>query len=93
MKADAISECGVRNPDRKARSLIPIPHPEIIPATFPQQLWKTLWKNRFLTLQVPDNFRLLAFCTSSRQSFAFPFQRPLKPWTLNALNVAIDALR
>ena len=37
--------------------------------TFPQKLWKTLWKSRSMKLQVPENFILLAFCTHSRQSF------------------------
>ncbi len=36
--------------------------------TFPQALWKTLWKTAFLTLQVPEKFRLLAFCTRRRQT-------------------------
>lgn len=38
-------------------------------ATFPQKLWKSLWKSRSMKLQVPENFILLAFCTHSRQSF------------------------
>jgi competence ComEA-like helix-hairpin-helix protein len=37
--------------------------------TFPQKLWKSLWKSRSMKLQVPENFILLAFCTHSRQSF------------------------
>ncbi len=35
--------------------------------TFPQHLWKKLWKSPFSTLQVPDNFRLVALCTLTRQ--------------------------
>jgi competence ComEA-like helix-hairpin-helix protein len=38
-------------------------------STFPQKLWKTLWKSRSAKLQVPENFILLALCTRSRQSF------------------------
>jgi competence ComEA-like helix-hairpin-helix protein len=37
--------------------------------TFPQKLWKSLWKSRPVKLQVPENFILLAFCTRSRQNF------------------------
>jgi competence ComEA-like helix-hairpin-helix protein len=37
--------------------------------TFPQKLWKSLWKSRSMKLQVPENFILLAFCTRSRQNF------------------------
>lgn len=40
--------------------------------TFPQKLWKSLWKSRSMKLQVPDNFTLLAFCTQSWQSFQSP---------------------
>lgn len=39
---------------------------------FPQKLWKSLWKSRLVKLQVPDNFKLLAFCTQARQSFQSP---------------------
>src|SRR2546423_6980720 len=39
-----------------------------VSTSFPQFLWKTLWISRFLTLQVPENFRLLAFCTLLRQT-------------------------
>ena len=37
--------------------------------TFPQKLWKSLWKSRSMKLQVPENFTLLAFCTRPRQNF------------------------
>jgi competence protein ComEA len=40
--------------------------------TFPQKLWKSLWKSRSMKLQVPENFILLAFCTHTRQSFQIP---------------------
>lgn len=40
-----------------------------VPITFPQKLWKNLWKKPFPTLQVSDNFRLIAFCTRSRHTF------------------------
>lgn len=33
---------------------------------FPQALWKSLWKTAFQVLQVPELFRLLAFCTCTR---------------------------
>ena len=72
----------IRNPKSAFRNRL---------VTFPQNLWKSLWKKPFSALQVPDKFRLLAFCTSSRQSFPFLFQRPLKTWTLNDLHVATCA--
>src|SRR5438128_2789257 len=37
--------------------------------TFPQKLWKSLWKRGALKLQVLENFTLLAFCTRARQIF------------------------
>lgn len=40
--------------------------------TFPQKLWKSLWKSRPLKLQVPENFKLLAFCTQALQNFPSP---------------------
>ena len=45
------------------------------PTTFPQKLWKSLWISRFFTLQVSENFRLLAFCTLTRQTFTDSLQR------------------
>jgi competence ComEA-like helix-hairpin-helix protein len=39
-----------------------------VSTSFPQFLWKTLWISRFFALQVPENFRLLAFCTLLRQT-------------------------
>src|SRR5205085_6366309 len=47
--------------------------------TFPQILWKSLWKTPLLALQVSEKFRLLAFCTRSRQNIANSFQVALRP--------------
>lgn len=44
--------------------------------TFPQELWKSLWKTHFLALQVPEKFRLIAFCTLSRHISQTHFRRP-----------------
>src|SRR5205085_7489072 len=47
--------------------------------TFPQKLWKSLWKTCLLALQVSEKFRLLAFCTRARQNIANSFQVALRP--------------
>ena len=51
-------------------SLIPYPFfvLDTVSPTFPQRLWKSLWKTPSLTLQVPEFFRLLAFCTRARHN-------------------------
>jgi hypothetical protein len=47
--------------------------------TFPQSLWKSLWKTCLLALQVSEKFRLLAFCTRARQNIANFFQVARRP--------------
>jgi comEA protein len=42
--------------------------------TFPQILWKSLWKRSVLRLQVSEKFRLLAFCTHRLHFFQSLFR-------------------
>jgi competence ComEA-like helix-hairpin-helix protein len=55
-------------------------HPSSLPfrdsfATFPQKLWKSLWKSGLVKSQVLENFKLLAFCTHALQFFQSLHQR------------------